>query len=70
MIGKKKYFNMMFKNLHQFEQNINVLVNNSNDSRLKYPLSFEQISNILGFLTHHTGYQKDIIEILEIIMDS
>ena len=71
MISKELSINMMFKNLKKFEQNIGVLANNSNESKLNYSLSFKQISDILGFLTtSHIGYQKEIIDILSVISDS
>ena len=71
MIGKNRYVDMMFKNLKLFEQNIGVLVNKSNESKLSYPLSFKQISDILGFLTmSQTRYKRDIIEILTVIIDN
>ena len=71
MISKELSINMMFKNLHQFEQNIGVLANKSNESKLSYSLSFKQISDILGFLTlGKIGYKKDIIEILTVILDN
>ena len=45
--------------------------NKSNESKLSYSLSFKQISDILGFLTtFQTGYTKDIIEILTVIIDN
>ncbi len=71
MIGKNRSIDMMFKNLKSFEQNIGFLVNKSNESRLSYSLSFKQVSHILGFLTmSQTGYKKDIIEILTVIIDN
>ncbi len=74
MISKELSINMMFKNLHQFEQNIGVLVNNSNESesKLRFPFSFIEVANILGFLTNLSskGNETEIIEILTVISDS
>jgi len=47
------------------------LINKSNESKLSYSFTFKQISEILGFLTMgKTGYKKDIIEILTVIIDN
>lgn len=72
MLSKELAFNLTLKNLNKFKQNIDVLMNNSNDSKLTYSFSFEEISNILGLLIHSsiTGCKKDIIEILAVIIDS
>ncbi len=74
MIGENRYVDMMFKNLRQFEQNIGVLVNNSNESesKLRFPFSFIEVANILGFLTNLSieGNEREIIEILTVIADS
>lgn len=74
MISKELSINMMFKNLRQFEQNIGVLGNNSNESnsKLRFPFSFIQIANILGFLTNlpSKGNETEIISILDVISDS
>ena len=65
---------MMVKNLKKFEQNIGVVVNNSNDSKskLNFHFSFKQIANILGFLTTISSKvnKQEIIEILIVIANS